>query len=70
MDGNLDFRTGRKRGVQRFTHADVQGNVAIISLHANELKRNGTLGEFEALVTWLRKWYEPDPSPPDESRIV
>lgn len=33
----------------------VKGNVAVISARANILKRDGTLKEFEALVSYLRE---------------
>ena len=32
----------------------VKGNVRVISLRANQLKSNGTLAEFEQLVTYIR----------------
>jgi hypothetical protein len=31
----------------------VKGNVQVISWRANDLKSNGTLGEFRSLVRWL-----------------
>ncbi len=159
MDGSLDFRTGRKRGVQRFTHAEharhyrlrhperqtenrkrykrahpirqllaaarlrakqaglefnireedllplpshcpvlgilliygsgkgrqhgcasldridnsegyVKGNVAVMSLRANELKRDGTLTEFEAIARWLTTQTKKDRLPPTMALVA
>ena len=39
----------------------VKGNVSVISWRANSLKRNGTLAEMEALVTWMQNQTKPIP---------
>jgi hypothetical protein len=37
------------------TKGYVKGNVAVISLRANQLKNNATVEELEALVRWMKK---------------
>lgn len=33
----------------------IKGNIAIISMRANQLKSNATLAELEKLLVWMRK---------------
>lgn len=36
----------------------IEGNVQVISWRANDLKRNGSLEEFKAIVEWMKRGKE------------
>lgn len=53
---NTDIRPDNKATLDRYSPnlGYVKGNVHIISWKANRLKSNGTLEEFQKLITWMK----------------